>query len=104
MRVSHAVLLAHGFERPSQKHEANHKNGVRTDNRIENLEWCTQIENMRHRFDVLGHGFKLTHDAVRKIRQRIAAGEMNKTIAADYGVRPQTVSAIKCGIKWSRVR
>ena len=47
-------LVAQSFiPNPENKPCVNHIDWNRINNKIDNLEWCTQSENIRHKFDVL---------------------------------------------------
>lgn len=104
-------LVAEAFiPNPDSKPCVNHKNGIKTDNSIENLEWVTQRENMKHSF-IIGKQCnkgeshpraKITLKQSVEIKELIKEGGMFQTeIAKKYNISPHLVSKIKKGKLWN---
>tara|TARA_Y100000310_G_scaffold292597_1_gene321484 strand:+ start:1118 stop:1477 length:360 start_codon:yes stop_codon:yes gene_type:complete len=106
--LAHRLVYKHFFGPIPPDLTVNHKNGVKDDNRPENLELATHREQQMHSRHVLKHGrldqngeknpmAKLTDAQVAEIRSRRGAGEQLTSIASDFGIAFQTVSKIARG-------
>ena len=109
--TTHRYIALHFIPNPENKPFVNHKNGIKTDNKIDNLEWCTHSENMKHAFDngleegrkgISHHNVKLSEADVLNIRKRVL-NENPKDLAKEYKIHPVTISNIKLRKSWKHI-
>ena len=107
-RLVHRLVMS-AFHGLSALH-VNHKNGVRTDNRLGNLEYVTLAANNRHAKFSFGRYVgeqngraKLSASDVRLIRSKLSSGETMRSVACAIGCSYATVAYIKSGRTWRSV-
>jgi hypothetical protein len=125
-RVNVHSLVAIAFIGPRPMgYEVNHINGIKSDNRPENLEYVTREENMAHAIAMGLHlrgerhpqfgeirehsrgeknrNAKLTEQKVREIRKLHAEGRSMRGLAREHGVTKRAIQQILLGITWKHV-
>lgn len=109
----HRLLAEHFLEKIDGKNHVNHKDGNKTNNTIENLEWCTLFENNKHAQEkglsntcIVGENHPrsiLNNKGVRHIKMSLLCGISPMELANIFSVTRQTIYDIKSGRKWGHI-
>lgn len=106
-------LVADAFlPKKKNKYHVNHIDGIKTNNHVSNLEWCTPRENAQHaaklgllntaRGEASGSS-KLSDSDVAKVRSLHSQGIKQKEIASMFDVCPTTISRVVTRSTWNHL-
>jgi hypothetical protein len=99
LQAIHRLVALTYLPRVLGKNHVNHKNGNKADNRVENLEWCTQKENNQHawRTGLARPPRKIAQTDIPEIHSLHASGLTHSEIGARFGVGRGTVQRVLYG-------
>ncbi len=108
----HRLVALNFIDNPYDKETVNHINGIKTDNRVENLEWCTSAENTYHAnktglTNIKGenHIKSVTNEkTVVKLRERYKNSNLNyRQIGEEFSLNQSTVRDIVKRRTWKHI-
>lgn len=108
----HRLVAMSFIPNPYRLRCVNHKNAIKTDNRMINLEWVSYSMNNKHAYEmgvkvsVKGtdtHSNKLDEVQVKTIKTCLISGIKIFQLARYFSVARSTISAIKYNRKWKHI-
>lgn len=88
----HRLVALHFIPNPYQYSQVNHRNGIKSSNHKDNLEWISESGNAQHALETgLRKGF-VHVDIRRQLLQRVLEGEVVSNLAPEVGNHPNTLN------------
>jgi hypothetical protein len=107
---AHRLVALTFLPNESAMSDVNHRNAIKIDARLENLEWCTPAQNREHakRNGLVSRGAnhynaKVTPQTVREIRELYRFGMRRQQIADLFGITRSQVRDITLYRTWRSV-
>lgn len=104
----HRLVSDAFIEKVENKYHVNHINGIKTDNRVSNLEWCDAFDNMKHAEEnnlVNNKGVNsplsvYTEDQIKHVKKLLKNNVRTKDIVKLTGVGRTTVYRVSKVLQW----
>jgi hypothetical protein len=102
-KVHKLVLCAFSGKKP-EGFTANHKNGIKTDNKIENLEWISNKDNLMHSYINGLRKNVFNPKFIPIVREAYLLGHKERAIANYFCVNRSCINRIVNNKRWSFIK
>ena len=104
----HRIVALYFLSNPDNKEQVNHKNGIKTDNRAENLEWSTASENISHAYknnlmSNVGEKNRNSKISEKEAKEIKNSSKTNLELGEIYNLSPNYIKRISSGKTWKHL-
>lgn len=114
-RSVHRLVALAFIPNPLNLPEVNHKDGNKENNSVDNLEWVTHVENVKHAWDTglatkeshrgtKNGRHKLEENDIQNIRNLVSSGYTRYSVAKLYNIGWTTVDHVVKGHTWTHIK
>lgn len=111
LHYAHRLVATAFIPNPENKPQVNHLDGIKDNNKVENLEWCTCSENIKHshRLGLSSNKGKslgksnLSPHIVAEIKFLLRKGVSVRELSEKFNTSKSNIYSIKAGRVWSNI-
>lgn len=99
----HRIVASAFLDNSENLREVNHINGIKTDNRVDNLQWCGPRDNVAHAIRTGLRRSKLNEFNVLAIKTYILSGYTDLDISKMFNIKRHYVNQLRGAKYWKSI-